>query len=138
MIPRGKVTIKHLASEDDSDAVTYNLLKKDYDRTRKEMWKEIFGSVAKEEVHQRNICLQVHLAREIDQTKIESLAKKYHTIPVYERLYYPKIDEESLMIDEECDGDGDDVLVREDDVDDTRETRGKKRKEKRKHQDKRG
>ena len=122
---RGTVTIKHLASDDASDALTYNLLKRDdYDRTKKEMWQELFGSIKKEEVHHKHVRLPVHPTREIDPSKIKSLGKKYHTIPADKRSYYPPINEDDLINDE-----GDDVSVR-DGIDETRETRREKGKKK--------
>ena len=93
---QGKVTMKHLMNEDESEAVTVNLLRggRSFEETRRSMCRDLFGSYFVDciDISMDDITLPRHPVKRLDLNKVISIAKKYSTIPDEDRVYYPSVD----------------------------------------------
>jgi hypothetical protein len=82
-------------SDDPSEAITVNLCPGNLKTKKKKMWKELFGKEKDADccVSLSDVRLPRHPVKPIDRNKVRSLAKKYDTVPVEDRHYYPSVDE---------------------------------------------
>ena len=86
---KGVVSYRPLATSPDEDATTVKLVK--FSPTLKDkIMVELFGKVDKNSIRMRDVTLPSHPGRTLTKTKLESLSKKYFSIPKKYIKYYPK------------------------------------------------
>lgn len=82
--------MRHLVSDDVSDAVGFELCS-NVVATRRAIMQELFGvtTMKRVSISVSDVCLPRNPASEADIKKLESISKKFHTIPEQYTSYYP-------------------------------------------------
>ena len=89
----GVCTYRQLATTPDAEAQQVSLLPAGWpaERVRDLISSELFGSTDPKEWTMQNVTLPNAAPKEMTAKKLKSLAKKYCTIPVEYRPYYPDV-----------------------------------------------
>ena len=86
---KGVVSYRPIATSPDKDATTVRLVKLS-PTLKDKIMVELFGKVDKNSIRMRDITLPSHPGRTLTKTKLESLSKKYFSIPKKYIKYYPQ------------------------------------------------
>ena len=102
----GVCTYRQLATTPDAEAQQVSLLPADWsaERVRDLISRELFGSTDPKEWTMQNVTLPNAAPKEMTAKKLKSLAKKYCTIPVEYRSYYPDVTDVDVGTSDEEEG----------------------------------